>query len=120
MADAKQNVAGDEKREPEKLYKVKVRVPDRSVAGHRGFYSAQLFFPNGDSEAIITEQQLAQLQAETSFLAVVEKSAAPSGAQATAFEAEPISAKAASSASAGDQPPPSAPTDTGPGKKLGK
>jgi hypothetical protein len=57
----------------EKLVKVKVRVPDRSQAGHKGYYAVQRLWPNGDSEAVIPESKLAELEAETNFLAVISK-----------------------------------------------
>lgn len=71
------------KEAPEKMLRVKVRVPDRSQAGHRGYYAIQRLWPNGDSEAVIPESKLAELQAEKNFLAVVSvepvSEAAPTG-----------------------------------------
>lgn len=73
----------------EKLIKVKVRVPDRSQQGHKGYYAIQRLWPNGDSEAVIPESKLAELEAETNFLAVISKEPVVEVSSPTAATAAP-------------------------------
>lgn len=80
----------------EKMVKVKVRVPDRSVAGHAGYWAIQRLWPNGDSEAVIPESKLEELEAEKNFLAVIAKEPVAGDATEQAPEAAP-------------KPPPEAP-----------
>lgn len=82
-------MAEEQAQPKEKMVKVKVRVPDRSVAGHPGFYAIQRLWPNGDSEAVIPESKLQELEAEKNFLAVVSKEPVTGDATEQAPEAAP-------------------------------